>query len=147
MKKSLILLSAYLFLMSSAPLFAQESPLKVKMTILLASNEGNDINLVNDAYKDQLINLFSYRSYEEVDVKAVELAKSERVKVGLPEGYELLLTYQGNEGDRSLVQALIRKEATQFVFTVLSMAQEGVAVLGGPPAGKGVLVIVLEKIY
>lgn len=126
----------------------EDETIKAKVTVLVASNRGTDMNLVNDDYKDELIKLFSYTDYQEVNVQAVDLQKSNRIKIDLPERYELVLTYQGQEDTRSLVQALIRKNTTQYVFTVLSMLPEGVVFLGGPPLANGdIVVIVLEKSF
>jgi hypothetical protein len=118
--------------------------LRVKVTVLQASNNGQDFNFENDAYRDQLVRLFSYSSYQQLDSKLMQLPKTQRVKMDLSDGYELLLTYQGDEGSRAMVQALIRKGNVQYVFTVLAIQNPGVVFLGGPSAGPGVLVIVLE---
>ena len=141
LRKLFLLMLAFSLLV---PTLLAEERVRTKVTVLVASNEGNDFDLVNDEYRDRLINLFSYHSYHEASVQAVELEKARRVKVDLPEGYELVLTYQGIENSRILVQALIRKNSQQYVLTVLSMPEQGVVFLGGPPVGRGVLVIVLE---
>lgn len=134
---------ANLFFVTPATTKTEDS-IRVKVTVLIASDQGTDMNLVNDEVRDQLIRLFSYSSYEEVAVQAVELPRSQRVKVDLPSGYELLLTYQGVEAPKINVQALIRKEAKQYVSTVLAMPEAGAVFLGGPPVENGVLIIVLE---
>ncbi len=125
-------------------IFAGNDSVKVKVTVLKASNEGSDFDFDNDAYRDQLVKLFSYKSYHQLDVKGVELKKADRSIISLPEGYELVLTYQGSEGSRIMVQALVRKNTTQYVYTVLSIQNPGVVFVGGPEVEKGVLVIVLE---
>ena len=119
-------------------------PVKINATILIASNQGNDFNLINDAYRDELIKLFSYTSYNQVDTVKRELKKAVREKIDLPEGYELVLTLQGQEKGRVQIQALIRKAGVQYVDTVLSILQPGVVFVGGPPLKKGALIIVLE---
>ena len=132
-------------LFAAFPLQAQEiPPVKANMTILEASNHGNDFNLVNDAYRDELIKLFSYTSYNQIDIVRRELKRSAREKFDLPEGYELILTLQGQERGRMQVQALIRRGGVSYVDTVLSILQPGVVFVGGPPVKKGALIIVLE---
>ena len=118
---------------------------RVTATVLAASNQGNDFNLVNDEYRDELINLFSYSSYNQINSFAASLHKAERQHFDISGGYELILTLQGIEKDRVLVQAIIRKENRQYVDTVLSILKPGVVFLGGPglPDG-GELIIVLE---
>lgn len=118
---------------------------RLVVTVLVASNEGNDFNLDNDAYRDQLIQLFSYRAYNQVDSQVFDLKKAERQKLTLEGGYELVLTLLEEEKDRAMIQALIRKDGVQYVNTVLSVMKEGVAFLGGPPAGNGALILVLQR--
>lgn len=122
-----------------------DAPVRVKGTIITASNNGSDYDLDNDAYRDQLIKLFSYTRYHQIDQFSTQLQKAERQKITLPGGYELVLTLLEQEGDRTLIQALIRKDGTQYVDTVLSILGAGVAFLGGPPVEEGVLIIMLEK--
>lgn len=145
-KKNLFLAGLAFFslsMMTSAQ--AQDpAPVKTNVTILEASNEGNDFNLVNDAYRDELIKLFSYTSYNQVDTLRRELKKGAREKIDLPEGYELLVTLQSLEKGRVQVQALIRKKGVAYVDTILSILQPGVVFVGGPPVKKGALIIVLE---
>jgi thiamine biosynthesis lipoprotein len=43
--------------------------------MLVASNEGSDFDLDNDAYRDQLIKLFSYTAYRQVDDTVAPLVK------------------------------------------------------------------------
>ena len=132
------------FLAGSFPTLAADDSIRVKVTVLRASNEGSDFDFDNDAYRDELVKLFSYKSYHQLDVKAAELQKADRSIISLPEGYELVLTYQGVEGERVMVQALVRKNTTQYVYTLLSIQNPGVVFVGGPNVKDGVLVIVLE---
>ena len=122
----------------------QVNQIKANVTILVASNEGNDFNLVNDAYRDELIKLFSYTSYNQVDAVRRDLVREVPQKITLPDGYELLLTLQGKENGRLEVRALIRKEGLQYVDTILAILTPGVVFVGGPPVKKGALIIVLE---
>lgn len=118
---------------------------RFNVTVIIASNQGSDFDLENDEYRDQLIELFSYTSYKQVDKVAVEAAQGERQTVALPEGYELVLTYQGQDsGNRALVQAVIRQGRTQHLDTVLSVRKPGVVFAGGPTVKDGVLILVLE---
>ncbi len=148
MTKKRHILSAALLFMSVMPsqAFAKYA-VPIHVTVLVASNEGSDFNLVNDAYRDQLINLFSYKSYQQKDDIKIHLQKSKREKIQLPDGYEMILTLQGVEKDRVLVQAIIRKNGQQYVYTVLSLLRPGVVFLGGPPAENGSLIIVLETSF
>ncbi len=144
---SLMVLIPTLLSCFNTPLFtapAEPASVQIKVTVLEASNEGNDFNLENDAYRDQLIKLFSYTAYEQLDSKLLLLPKAERGKLILKDDYELVLTYQGMENNRLQVQGVIRKGSLSYVDTVLSIQNPGVVFLGGPQAGKGVLVIVLE---
>ena len=142
MKKWLPLVTALFFIFQ--PFSFSDETIRVHVTVLIASNEGSDFSLVNDAYRDQLIQLFSYTSYHQAKEYSVDLRKSERQKLDLPGAYELLLNLQGVEKGRAMVQALIRKETTQYVDTVLSILRPGVVFVGGPDVGKGALIIVLE---
>ena len=139
-------LVSFFLILGRIPLtaFAAE-PVRVNAAVLVASNEGSDFDLDNDAYRDRLIQLFSNTHYRQLDVKSLELSKSKRVKLKLPEGYELVLTLQDREKKRILAQAVIRKGNQSYVDTVLAMASPGVAFLGGPPVEGGTLIIVLES--
>ncbi|MBN1687520.1 MAG: hypothetical protein JW893_00310 [Candidatus Omnitrophica bacterium] len=144
-KLSFFVLSAVLISLWINPSLQAAERVRVKVQVLTASNEGTDFNLVNDAYRDQLIELFSYSHYEQEEPVLVSLQRAERSKIDLPDGYELILTLQAVESNRVLVQALIRREGRQYVDTVLSILNPGVVFLGGPPVGaNGALIIVLE---
>ena len=121
-----------------------DQSVRVHVTILIASNEGDDFNLVNDAYRDQLIELFSYSAYRQIETVPAMLNRAERVRLPLPDDFELVLTLQGTERGRILVQSLIRKDGLQYLDTILSILDPGVVFLGGPPAQEGSLIIVLE---
>jgi len=117
---------------------------RINLTYIVASNEGTDIDLDNDAYRDEMIRLFSYSSYRQLDQRAVELESQQPQTVSIPEGYELVLTVRESQPERNTVQAVIRKGGQTYVDTVLTLVKPGVFFLGGPPAEKGALIIVLE---
>ncbi len=145
--KSLPVVVIFLLMSFSKTGFAENSSeegVRVTATVLVASNQGSDFDLDNDAYRDELINLFSYTSYRQLKAEVSYLKKAERVKQALPEGYELILTLQGEEKGRILVQAVIRKGNQQYVDTVLAILRPGVVFVGGPPVVEGALIIVLE---
>jgi len=127
------------------PFLRAEVNERVMVTVLVASNQGTDFNLDNDAYRDQLIKLFSYKSYSQKDQVVVRLERTKREKVSLPGGYELLLLLQDEQSGKLMVQAVIRKGETTYLDTIMSILKPGVAFLGGPPAEGGVLILVLES--
>ena len=136
---------AFLALLCKAASVEAGDEVRTKVTIITASNQGTDFNLVNDDYRDQLLNLFSYSHYEEINTELVLLSRSERSKIELLNGYELILTLQGEEKGRVLIQAVIRKDQKQYLDTVVSILKPGVVFVGGPPVENGkVLIIVLE---
>ena len=139
-----LLVFTFLGLMPDATAEKEVTQVKVNVTILSASNTGNDFNLVNDAYRDELIKLFSYTSYNQVNAVRRDLIKGVDQNIDLPEGFELVLTLQGWENDRIQVRALVRKAGLTYVDTVLSILQPGVVFVGGPELEKGALIIVLE---
>ena len=144
MKKIFVIMTA--FLMTLAPvtsLHAAETA-KIHATIIVASNQGNDFNLTNDAYRDQLLQLFSYKSYKQLDDIISNLERSKREVLELPDGYQLILTLQDLDKGRVQVQAMIRKGNSRYLDTIVSILRPGVVFLGGPPAGGGTLIIVLE---
>lgn len=141
---SMILVMAAVLTVLPQTVSAQDARERVQLTYIVASNTGTDFNLDNDAYRDQMMKLFSYTSYQQLDRALVELSRSEREKIALPDNYELLLTYQGADRDRYMLQAVIRKDGQIYVDTVLSVLKPGVVFLGGPPTGSGDLIIILE---
>ena len=136
--------NASAFFFTSSPSFAADESVRIHVTMLKASNVGSDFNLENDTYKDQLIKLFAYSSYRQLDKFVVDLKKAERKFSYMFGGYELVVTLQGEEKNRVLVEVLIRKEGRTYVSTVLSVLKPGVAFLGGPPLGDGDLILAVE---
>ena len=135
--------AAFIILFSKPAAAAEET--RVTVTVISASNKGKDFNLVNDDYRDELINLFSYSSYSQLTNFAADLTKGGRERFNLPDDYELILTLQKIESGRAMVQAIIRKENKQYINTVLSILRPGVVFLGGPTLPDGsALIIVLE---
>lgn len=137
-------MAAFLMMFSPAVSVRADETAKFHITFLVASNEGNDFNLVNDDYRDQLLKLFSYTSYKQIDDVLKDLERSKREVIELPDGYQLMLTLQVVEKGRVQVQAMIRKGNQQYLDTVVSILRPGVVFLGGPPAQGGTLIIVLE---
>lgn len=141
----ILLVVLWMTILIGSPSFAADEPVKITATLILASNEGDDFDLVNDEFRDRLIELFSYKSYRQEKAESLELKRGERVIMALLDGYELVLTLQGIEDSRLLVQAVIRKQAVSYVDTTLSILTPGVAFVGGPPVDGSTLIIVLEN--
>lgn len=121
--------------------------LRVHITVFKASMSGTDFDLDNDAYRDQLIQLFSYSSYHQIQKLFVDLKKSARIPVDLMGDYKLLLNFQGNDQNRHMIEALIRSKDKNYVTTVLAVPEQGAVFLGGPPYEDGVLILALETGY
>lgn len=126
------------------PAVAAETP-RVVVTVLYASQEGSDFNLDNDAYRDRLIQLFSYSYYEQKDLFPLDLVTGEPQKHALPGGYELALGLTDQAADKLTLQGIIQKDGVIYVDTVLAISKPGVVFVGGPPLEGGVLILVLES--
>lgn len=127
------------FVSSSA--FAAE---RFTLTSIVASNQGTDIDLDNDAYRDQMIRLFSYKSYRQVDQKVVSLEPGIAHEQEIEGGYTLYLKLISVENHQDRVHALIKRGGMEYVDTVLTVERPGVVFLGGPKTDAGDLIIVLE---
>lgn len=141
------MIAASILLILPPPVFAKnhDRDLRAIVTVIKASNEGRDFNLDNDAFRDELLRLFSFTRYDQLDKASVNLNRAERVTVGLTDNYEMVLTLQGIENkDTAIISAILRRGDNQYVNTVLSSKMPGVVFLGGPPMGSGALIIVLE---
>ena len=103
---ALTLLSLF---MVYSPAKAEEASARIQATVLIASNEGSDFDLTNDAYRDELIKLFSYSAYHQMDQFDRVLNKSAREKIDLEGGYELLGKYFP-VGDDDGIVASVRAE-------------------------------------
>lgn len=145
MRRGIAILIPVLAFCLVLPFLRAEVNERIMVTVLVASNQGTDFNLDNDAYRDQLIKLFSYKSYSQKDQVVVRLERTKREKVSLPGGYELLLLLQDEQSGKLMVQAVIRKGETTYLDTIMSILKPGVAFLGGPPEEGGVLILVLES--
>ncbi|MBI4358591.1 MAG: hypothetical protein HY584_04760 [Candidatus Omnitrophica bacterium] len=126
---------------------SQAPALTLKVAVILASNEGSDFDLENDAYRDQLIRLFSYTAYEQVRGYSVVLEEGEQELIAIPGDYELILTLQRLEGEKVFLHALIQKGGNKFLDTELSLLGPTPVFLGGPPLDSGNLVLAIEKLY
>ena len=146
MRKKIALLSLFFLFSSFLPVQA-EPTVPIHVTVIIASNQGQDYDLVNDDFRDQLLQLFSYSAYHQVDELNRDLSKAKPEIVSLPDGYELKLNLQGEEKGRVMVQAAIRKGNQQYVDTTLSILRPGVVFLGGPPAQGGAIILVLETTF
>ena len=123
-----------------------EEVIVAKITVIIASNNGNDFNLENDAYRDQLIKLFSYTSYKQVKEYSLKLEKVKQEVLVIPGDYEFVLTFRGRERGRTLIGALIQKGDRKFLNTDLAISGNGPVFLGGPPVDSGVLLLVIETL-
>ncbi len=141
------LLAGLLFFLLSTPFAFSEGATRTLVTVIVASNQGSGFDLDNDAYRDELIKLFSYPSYRQIKAYALNLEKGKETTLQLPEGYVLTLTLIREEGEKALVQASIRGNGKEYLNTVLSILKPGTVFLGGPPVQEGVLILALEAGY
>lgn len=117
------------------------------VTMVVASNSGNDFNLDNDAYRDKLINLFSYSSYVQKDLKKLDMSVGKTQNLDLLEGYNLELTLKHDDGNKILARAVIIKDHKIYIDTELSIAKPGIFFMGGPTLAAGDLILILEAGY
>lgn len=117
---------------------------RMAVTYIVASNEGSDFDLDNDAYRDQIIQLFSYKSYKQVDQQVLSLEPGVASEQVIQGGYTLYLKLISIENHQDRVHALIKKDGMEYVDTVLAVEKPGVVFLGGPKTDEGDLIIVLE---
>ncbi len=145
MKKTAVFFILLTMIVGVRPAYCGKDKIEVHGTIVIASNQGRDFNIVNDSYRDELMKLFTYSSYNQEKEFALKLVKADRQRLELPGGYELILTLQDIDKGRIFVQAIIRKDNRQYLDTVLSILNPGVVFVGGPVVPeKGDLIIILE---
>ncbi len=134
------------FLLQPSILQAQNSN-RMIVTMVVASNEGSDFNLDNDAYRDKLLKLFSYSSYTQKDLKKLDMTLGETQSLDLLEGYALQLTLKEDKGSSIVARAVITKNNKSYIDTELSIAKPGVFFMGGPTLSTGDLILILENGY
>lgn len=134
------------FLLQPSISHAQNSN-RMIVTMVVASNEGNDFNLDNDAYRDKLLKLFSYSSYTQKDLKKLDMALGETQSLSLLEDYALQLTLKEDKGSSIVARAVITKNNKSYIDTELSIAKPGVFFMGGPTLSTGDLILILENGY
>ncbi len=117
------------------------------VTMVVASNSGKDFNLDNDAYRDKLLDLFSYSSYIQKEVKKLDMAVGKTQNLDLLEGYNLELTLKQDDGKKILTRAVIIKDHKIYIDTELSIAKPGIFFMGGPTLTDGDLILILESGY
>ena len=144
MKLGLWILAA-LFPLVSTPLYAEESVI-AKVTVIVASNQGSDFDLENDAFRDQLIQIFSYKSYKQVKEYSIHLEKVKREVLSIPGDYEFVMAYRGQDQGKVRIGALIQKGGRKFLNTEVTIIGTGPIFLGGPPTESGDLLLVIETL-
>ncbi|HCM41933.1 MAG TPA: hypothetical protein PLY88_07720 [Candidatus Omnitrophota bacterium] len=117
------------------------------VTMVVASNNGSDFNMDNDAYRDKLTQLFSYSSYVQSDLKKLDMALGETQNLALLEGYNLSLTLKEDTGSSIVARAVITKDNKNYIDTELSIAKPGIFFMGGPTLSTGDLILILENGY
>ena len=125
---------------------SQAPALTLKVAVILASNEGSDFDFENDAYRDQLIRLFSYTAYKQIKGYSIALEEREQELIAMPSDYELILTFRRSEGEKVFIHALIQKGGKKFLDTEFSILGPAPVFLGGPPLDSGNLVLAIEKL-
>ncbi len=145
-KKMLSLLCLIALACHSSPASAQTSN-RMIVTMVVASNAGNDFNMDNDAYRDKLMKLFSYSSYLQKDLKKLDMAVGKTQNLDLLEGYNLELTLKQDIDNKIIVRAVIIKDHKIYIDTELSIAKPGVFFMGGPTLTNGDLILILENGY
>ena len=142
--KKILLFLGFIFLCSQTHVYAES--LMTKVTVIIASNQGNDFDLENDAYRDKLIALFSYTSYKQVNQYSIRLEEGKQQSLALADGYQLSMTLYKQAKDRNVLRVLIQKENRTHLSTELSLSGNGPVFLGGPPAHSGDLLLAIEPL-
>ena len=142
--RKILLFLGFIFLCSQAHVYAES--LMTKVTVIIASNQGNDFDLENDAYRDKLIALFSYTSYKQVNQYSIRLEEGKQQSLALADGYQLSMTLYKQAKDRNVLRVLIQKENRTHLSTELSLSGNGPVFLGGPPAHSGDLLLAIEPL-
>ena len=139
-------IAAVLILVLCAPNLHAEKPILIKVTAIVASNQGTDIDLENDAHRDQLIKLFSYSAYKQVSESSVSLSDASESAVSIPGEYQFSLKLLGEMGNQVLIRATIEKGGKRVLDTRVSLLGSSPLFLGGPPFDSGNLIIVIERL-
>ena len=144
--RSRIFLGVFLCVLSFGSTLQAESPVTIKVTAIVASNSGSDFDLENDAFRDQLIQLFSYKSYKQVQQSSIRLDGAKDEVMAIPGGYELTLGLKTSENSKIRVHALLQKEGKRFLDTEVSIFGAGPVFLGGPSVDSGNLILAIETL-
>lgn len=147
MLKKIIAVLCLFALLIQAPFAAAQTSNRMIVTMVIASNSGNDFNMDNDAYRDKLTKLFSYSSYIQKDLKKLDMQVGVTQNLDLLEGYNLELTLKQDNGSKIVTRAVIIKDHKIYIDTELSIAKPGVFFMGGPTLDKGDLILILESGY
>ena len=146
MRKGMRIMVWILVWLWAVPSLRADETVVAKVTIIVASNKGNDFNLENDAFRDQLKQVFSYSSYEQVKEYSLRLEKVKQEVLTIPGDYQFVLTYRGQQRGKTLIGALIQKDGRKFLSTDVIINGTGPVFLGGPPLDSGELLIVIETL-
>ncbi len=143
---SKILLGLFFCFLPFVSTLRAEAPVAIKVTAISASNSGSDFDLENDAFRDQLIQLFSYKSYKQLKQFSVRLEGTKSETLTIPGGYELNLVLKAREDNKVRLHAVIQKEGKKFLDTEVSVFGAGPVFLGGPPVDSGNLILAIETL-
>lgn len=147
MLKKIISSICLLALLIHSNVASAETSNRMIVTMVVASNSGNDFNLDNDAYRDKLLQLFSYSSYVQKEIKKLHMEVGKTQNLDLLEGYNLELTLKQDDGGKILARAVIIKDHKIYIDTELSIAKPGIFFMGGPKLETGDLILILEAGY
>ncbi len=134
-------------LLAQSPLARAQDSNRMIVTMVVASNEGKDFNMDNDAYRDKLTQIFSYSSYSQKDIKKIDMKLNQTNNLDLLDGYNLELTMKEDTGSKIIARAAIIKDHKIYIDTELSIAKPGVFFMGGPTLSTGDLILILENGY
>ena len=121
--------------------------LTLKMFVVYASNENQNVDRQLNFVKEELGSLFHYTSYQLLDTPVENFRLSEAKEISLPSGHTAFVRYLGVHGRRIHLRLQIKNTKETVVNTDFEIVNDGNVIVGGPAYKKGALILVLHGVY
>lgn len=133
-----VVLFAHAAVASAAP------RIRVDVGVVVASNEGGTTDPALSSLKSTLHSMFTYSSYRMIDRLKRFLSMGETGTIPLPENRSMRVTPVPARGDRIRLAVQIMEGNRNLLTTTLGLTRGGMVLVGGPPYGKGVMILIIS---
>lgn len=127
---------------------AQTPPaITLKAELILASNAEQPTDPRLRPYESRLRKIFKFNSYRRIDNAAVRIVNGRPATLSIGDGYSLVLTPMAADSRRYRIGVTWKRNRKTLVETTLNLSRDAPAILGGPGANSGTLILVINAAW